>query len=302
MFNRAMRVVIAGGTGFLGRRLDSKLRQRGHAVLTLTRRSSPSADQIHWQPDGEPGTLPQHLEGVDAVVNLAGESIAGHRWTDARKDVLRSSRILPTRTLASAIARCARPPRAFISASAVGYYGPHGDEPVTEATPPGTDFLAQLCVAWEQEARAIEGLQTRLAIVRSGLVFDRGEGALKQMVLPFKLGAGAVLGSGDQYMPWIHVDDWTALVTWLIATDGAAGAFNATAPEPVTNRTFTRALARTVRRPAIAKAPAFMMRLVLGELADALLTGQRALPEHAEQLGFTFTYRKLLPALESLHL
>ena len=198
--------------------------------------------------------------------------------------------------------QCARPPRVFISASAVGYYGPHGDEPVTETTPPGTDFLARLCVEWEQEARTIENTPTRLAIIRSGLVFERGEGALAQMVAPFKLGLGATLGSGAQFMPWIHIDDWTALVTWVIAADAGSGAFNATTPEPVTNRTFTRTLARVLRRPALARAPAFVLRIALGELADALLTGQRALPAHAERLGFTFTYRTLEPALESLRL
>jgi uncharacterized protein (TIGR01777 family) len=295
-------VLIAGGTGFLGRKLGWTLRQAGHAVSTLTRRAATSSDQITWQPDGTPGTLPLHLEGVDVVVNLAGESIAGRRWTPARKELLHTSRILPTRTLARAIAQCGRPPRIFISASGVGYYGPHGDEPVIESTPPGTDFLARLCVEWEQEARAIEGTTTRLAIVRSGLVFDRGEGALKQMVLPFKMGGGAILGSGEQYMPWIHIDDWTALVAWLIDTAAAEGAFNATSPGPVTNRTFTRTLAKVLRRPAIVRAPAFVLRLALGELSDALLTGQRALPAHAEHLGFAFTYRTLEPALESLRL
>ena len=297
-----MQVVIAGGTGFLGRKLARRLRENGHRVITLTRRPSSSTDQLTWQPDGNPGTLPRDLDGVDAVINLAGESIAGRRWTSARKEVLRSSRLLPTRTLARAIVQCARPPRVFISASGVGFYGPHGDEPVTEATPPGTDFLATLCVQWEQEARAIEPPRTRVVTIRTGLVFDRNEGALKQMLPPFKLGLGATLGSGDQYMPWIHVDDWTALVTWLIATDAASGAFNASAPGPVTNRAFTKTLARVLRRPAIANAPAFVLRLALGELADALLTGQRALPAHAEQLGFAFSYRTLEPALESLRL
>ena len=149
------------------------------------------------------------------MVNLAGENIADKRWSAARKDALRSSRILATRTLVRAVPRCARPPRVFVSGSAIGYYGPHGDEPVTEATPPGTDFLARLCVEWEQEARMVESPSTRLAIVRTGLVLDQDGGALKKMLLPFKLGLGATLGSGDQYMPWIHVDDWTAMVSWL---------------------------------------------------------------------------------------
>ena len=220
----------------------------------------------------------------------------------ARKELLRSSRLLPTRTLARAIAQCSRPPRVFVSASGVGYYGPHGDDLVTETAPAGTDFLAQLCVEWEKEAHAIDATRTRVAILRTGLVFDRDEGALKQMLLPFKLGLGATLGSGRQFMPWIHVDDWTRLAAWLIATDAASGAFNVAAPEPVTNREFTATLASVLRRPAVARAPAFALHLALGELADALLTGQRAVPAHAEQLGFTFTYRTLRPALESLRL
>ena len=295
-----MTVVLAGGSGFLGGKLRAHLEHGGHRVLTLTR--SPRPDQpgdVAWTPDGNPGQLAQHLDGVDAVVNLAGENIAGTFWSPARKARLRDSRLLATRTIVRALAACARPPQALISASAVGYYGAHGDEIVTERTPPGSDFLAQLCVDWEQEARAA-GI--RLAIVRSGLVLGADGGALKKMLLPFKLGLGATLGSGRQYMPWIHVDDWVALVTWLIGTDRAAGAFNATAPAPVTNREFTRTLGRVLRRPAVFQAPAFVIRIGLGEMADMLLTGQRVLPAAAEELGFRFAHRELEPALRSLDL
>ena len=259
-------------------------------------------NQVAWQPDGSSGDLPARLNGVDAVVNLAGEGIADRRWTAARKAALQQSRVLSTRTLARAIRECSTPPRVFVSGSGVGYYGPRGDEPVTEATGPGSDFLARLCVEWEQEARTIDMRATRVAIVRTGLVLDGRQGALARMLLPFKLGAGATIGSGDQYMPWIHVDDWTALVAWLIDTSAAAGAFNATAPEPVTNREFTRVLARVLRRPAIFTAPAFVLHAGLGEMASMLLTGQRALPACAEQLGFGFSFRTLEPALRSLNL
>ena len=296
-----MTIVIAGGSGFLGRKLAKRLANEGHRVITLSRRPS-GGDEIAWQPDGKAGALPQILEGVDAIVNLAGENIADKRWTAARKAALRNSRVLSTRTLVRAVALCADPPGVFINGSAIGYYGPHGDEPVTESTPAGSDFLAQLCVDWEAEARRAGSDATRLVIVRSGLPLDRDEGALGRMLLPFKLGLGATVASGDQFMPWIHVDDWTAMLSWLIQNDRAGGVFNATAPGPVTNRTFTQTLARVLHRPAILHAPAFALRVVLGEMASMLVHGQRVLPAAAEQLGFRFTHRTLGPALESLNL
>jgi uncharacterized protein (TIGR01777 family) len=252
-----------------------------------------------WQPDGSAGDLAQHLEGAEAVVNLAGEGIADRRWSESRKAALRSSRILATRTLTRAVEACARPPRVFVSASAVGYYGPHGDEPVTETTPPGSDFFGTLATEWEKEAQAAAG-RTRLAIIRTGLVLASDGGVLGKMLLPFKLGVGGALGSGRQYMSWIHEDDWTAMVAWLIRDERAVGPFNVTAPEPVTNREFTRALGRALHRPAVIPVPAFALRLVLGELSSALLTGQRVLPTHAEQLGFRFVYADLDAALASV--
>jgi len=257
---------------------------------------------VNWDPNGSPGTLPKHLDGVDAVVNLAGEGIADQRWNDARKDALRSSRLLSTRTLVRAIAQCARAPKVFVSTSAVGYYGPRQDEPVTESSPPGSDFLSRLCVEWEQEARIVESPATRLAIIRTGLPLAKEGGALGRMLLPFKLGLGATLGSGDQFMSWIHVDDWTAMVAWLIENDRGRGAFNATAPAPETNRTFTRTLGRVLHRPAVLHAPAFALRAALGEMSTVLLTGQRVMPAYAEQLGFRFSYRTLESALRSLNL
>jgi hypothetical protein len=173
---------------------------------------------------------------------------------------------------------------------------------VTEAMPAGADFLAGVCVDWEREAQAVESPRTRLAIMRSGLVLDRREGALAKMLLPFRLGLGATMGSGRQYMPWIHVDDWSAMVHWVIDNPDASGPFNATAPEPETNRAFTHTLARVLGRPAMFQAPAFVLRAALGKLSTVLLTGQRAIPAHAEQLGFRFTHRTLEPALRSLQL
>ena len=303
-----MTIVIAGGSGFLGQKLAQRLERDGHQTVTLTRRASGTgaadrgaARTITWNPDGNAGTLPRDIDGVDAVVNLAGENMAEGRWTAARKQQLRDSRVLSTRTIVRAIAACARKPRVFVNGSGVGYYGPRGAEPITETAPPGDDFVARLTVDWEQEARHAESL-TRVAIVRTAPALSGDGGMLKQMLLPFKLGLGAKLGSGDQYLPWIHVDDWTAMVAWLIQNDRCAGAFNAVAPETVTNRTFTRTLARVLHRPAILHAPEFVLRAALGEMATMLVTGQRALPACAEQYGFRFQYRELEPALQSLNL
>jgi uncharacterized protein len=301
-YDSGVTIVLAGGSGFLGRKLASRLQSEGHKTVTLSRRPSGAGNQIAWQPDGTAGDLPRHLDGVDAIVNLAGENVFGIRWTAAKKAAIANSRILATRTLARAIAACTHPPRILLSASGVGYYGAHGDEPVTESTPPGSDFLARLCVEWEGEARLVESASTRVAIVRTGLPLDGGGGALGKMLLPFKLGLGATIGTGDQFMPWIHIDDWTAMVSWLIENDRAAGVFNATAPEPVTNRTFTRTLGRVLHRPAVLFAPAFVLHAVLGEMASMLVYGQRALPARAEELGFRFTHRTLEPALASLNL
>ena len=294
-----MTIVIAGGSGFLGQKLTKRLKDDGHSVTSLTRRPAGTGD-VQWHPDGSPGTLARHLDGKDAVVNLAGEGIADRRWSAAREAELRNSRILATRTLVRAVGECAQPPKVFISASAVGYYGPRGDEPITETATAGSDFLSRLCVEWEQEARMVESPKTRLAIVRTGLVLAGDGGALPRMLLPFKLGFGATLGTGDQFMPWIHIADWTALVSWLVNNDLATGAFNTTAPTPVTNRTFTRTLARVLNRPAVLQAPAFVLRAALGEMSSVLITGQRVLPARAEQLGFRFTHRELEPALRSV--
>ena len=297
-----MTVVLAGGSGFLGRKLARRLESEGHKTITLARRPSGKGNEIAWQPDGNAGELPRHFDGVDAIVNLAGENVFALRWTAAKKAAIRSSRILSTRTLARAIAACAHPPRVFISQSAVGYYGPHGDEPVTESTSPGSDFLACVCVEWEGEARLAESASTRVAITRTGLPLDGDGGALGKMLLPFKLGLGATVGPGDQFMPWINIDDWTAMMSWLIKTDPAAGIFNATAPEPVTNRTFTRTLGRVLHRPAVLFAPAFVLHAAMGEMASMLVHGQRVIPSHAQELGFRFNYPTLEPALASLNL
>jgi hypothetical protein len=295
-------IVLAGGSGFLGRKLAARFEGDGLEVLTLTRRPRPEVrTDVFWKPGVTAAQWAQRLEGAHALFNLAGENLGERRWTDARKRALADSRIAATRSLVDAIRRCRVPPRVFVSSSAVGYYGAHGDEHVTERTPHGSDALAQLCVAWEREASEIAGdRRTRLAITRSGLVMSPDGGALKEMLLPFRLGLGATLGSGRQFWPWIHIDDWVELAAWLVATDSARGVFNLTAPHPVTNREFTKALARVIHRPALFRAPGFALKLILGEFAEFVLTGQRALPAHAESLGFQFKFRQLESALRDL--
>jgi uncharacterized protein (TIGR01777 family) len=294
-------IVIAGGSGFLGRKLTKLLLSGGHQVVILSRTGG-RANTVAWKPDGSPGEVPQHLDGVDVVVNLAGEDLAATRWTRARKESLRMSRILATRTLVRAIGACARPPRIFLSGSAIGYYGPHGDEPVTEDAAPGSDFLARLCVEWEEEARTAASERTRVVILRTGLALAADGGALPRMLLPFRMGLGATLGPGIQFMPWIHADDWAAMVSWAMHSERVAGPLNVTAPEPVTNRAFTRTLGRVLKRPAVLHAPSFVLQAALGEMSAMLLTGQRVLPAHAERLGFRFMHRTLESALRSLNL
>jgi uncharacterized protein (TIGR01777 family) len=241
------------------------------------------------------------IDGADVVVNLAGESIAEGRWTDARKQALRDSRLLSTRSLVAAIGRAARRPSLLLSSSAVGYYGPRGDEPVDERDGPGSDFLATLSVEWENAANEAASAATRVVLVRTGLVLERDGGALAAMLTPFKLGVGGPVGDGRQYWPWIHRDDWVALVQFLIAHPGAGGPVNATAPTPVTNEEFSRTLARALGRPCLFRAPGFALRLAMGEMADALLLkGQRVVPTRAVEMGYQFRYRDLKPALNAI--
>jgi uncharacterized protein len=297
-----MRVVVTGATGFLGTPLVARLIARGDRVTVLTRRprGAPGVDEVAWHPEGSVGPWASAIEGADAVVHLAGESIGGRRWTRARKTALVDSRLRSTRSLVAAIEKATSRPRVLLSSSAVGYYGPRGGETVTEDTPAGHDFLARLCVDWEQAARHAEGLGPRVVTLRSGLILAADGGALTRMLLPFRLGVGGPVGSGSQYWPWIHRDDWLSLVEFLLAHPAASGPVNLTAPTPLTNQAFSRALARVLRRPCLFRVPAFLLRGLLGELSDAVLTGQRALPARALSLGFTFQYEELETALTAL--
>jgi uncharacterized protein len=301
-----MSIIIAGGSGFLGSALARALAGDGHDVIILTRQSSavsppqPRTTFVPWTPDGTAGPWAKTLEGASAVINLAGESIAAKRWSATQKQKLRDSRLMATRSLTAAIRQAARPPGAFISGSAVGYYGDRGEETLSEASPPGSDFLARLATEWEAAANDVAPL-TRVALARTGIVLDRSGGALPKMLPPFRMFVGGPLGSGTQYMPWIHKDDWVKLVSWIVSTDAARGAVNATSPSPVTNAQFSEALGRVLNRPSRLPAPAFALRIALGEMADALLlSGQRALPVRATDLGFSFRYSNIDEALASI--
>jgi len=300
-----MRVVIAGGGGFLGSPLSWAWAEEGHDVRVLTRGLAPGQAQhepgtgkpgitrVGWVPDGRAGELAREFEGASAVINLAGTSIAGARWTPARKASIRDSRLLATRSLAAAFAETAAPPTTFISASGVGYYGDRGSEVLTEDSPPGSDFLAQLCVDWEAEARRAERPGTRVVLLRSGIVIEKGGGALPQMMRPFRFFAGGPLAGGRQYMSWVHRHDWSEMVRWIVETPEIAGAVNVTAPHPVTNAEFSRALGRALRRPSLAPVPRFALTIVLGEMAAAVLASQRALPTRAQSAGYHFRYPEI---------
>ena len=300
-----MRIVIAGGSGFLGSPLAEVYAEEGHEVRVLTRSlpdgtarhepgpGVPGITRVGWAAEGRTGPWAESIDGADAVINLAGEPIAAKRWTPPRKALLRDSRLIPTRSLTAAILTVPRPPRVFVSSSGAGYYGPSGDEPKTEDSPPGADFLAQLCVDWEKEARQAIRPGVRVAIVRTGVVLERSGGALVQILRPFRFFAGGPLGSGRQYVPWIHRLDWVEMVRWIVETPDAAGPINATAPHPVTSRDLARALGSAVRRPSFVPAPSPAVKLLLGEFAQSVLTGQRVIPARALALGYHFRYPEI---------
>jgi uncharacterized protein (TIGR01777 family) len=300
-----MKIIVAGGTGFVGSALVPALLERGHEVALLARDPArlPRAwrgrvQAIQW--DGlSVGEWARGLEGADAVINLAGENIAARRWSAARKQRLLNSRVLATRAIVDACARCAKVPRMLLNASAVGFYGDAGDAAVDEFSPTGEDFLASVCKAWEAEAKPAEALGARVVLLRLGVVLGSGGGALKKMALPFKLFAGGPLGSGAQWLSWVHLDDVVGAVIFALSKESLAGPVNVTAPAALRNRDFSAALARALGRPSWAPAPAFALRAALGEMADMLLTGQRASPRRLMEAGYRFKHESLDEALAS---
>jgi len=288
-----MKAVIAGGTGFLGSALAQSLRADGHQVTIISRRPH-GPDQVAW-------TDRSALDGADVVVNFAGTSLDSGRWTDSRKAEILHSRVQATETIVKAMSDLSRRPSLLLNQSAVGFYGAHGSESLTEESPPGSDFLASVCVAWEAAAMKAAWM-TRVVLLRTGLPLDASGGALPRLALPFRFFAGGRLGSGEQYWSWIHIHDWIRMVRWAIEQPDITGPLNATAPAPATNRELAATLGRVLRRPALAPAPSFALRLLLGEMADALiLSGQRVLPAKATRSGFEFRYPDLGSALRQIY-
>lgn len=299
-----MRALVTGATGFVGHRLLAHL----PSAVVLSRDGSRAEKELaqfnvkafSWNPQSEPAPAAA-FDGVDAVFHLAGESVASGRWTSAKKIRLRESRIAGTRNLVATLSKLSIKPKVLVSGSAVGYYGDRGDELLEESAAPAGDFLAELCQAWEREALSAREHGIRVVMVRTGIVLGEKGGALAKMLTPFYLGAGAPLGSGRQFMPWIHIEDLVRMMLFAAEHEGVHGPLNGAAPHPVTNREFTKALGRAVRRPTfMPPVPGFMLRLMFGEFGSILLHSQRAVPKAAEQAGFKFNFPDLEPALHDI--
>lgn len=300
-----MRVVIAGGTGFLGTVLTKRLTAEGHQVVILSRSGgrTPAPDanvrMVQWTPDGSAGPWAVELEGADAVVNVTGADLADKRWTAARKQELYDSRLHTTRSLAAAVRGAKVKPAVFIQQSGSSFYGSYDDGPeFDESSSPGSDFLADLCVAWEAEANPIGMTGCRLVIFRTAPVLTRKHGTLARMLPYFQFFVGGRVASGRQWISWIHLDDWTGLAMWAIGKAAATGPLNATAPHPVTNADFMRAFGRALRRPSWFPVPAFLLRILFGEMADVVLVrGNRVLPRRALDLGYEFKFGQIDAAM-----
>jgi uncharacterized protein (TIGR01777 family) len=297
-----MRVVVTGATGFLGAALVRSLRADGHEVLRLVRRRPSGADEAQWDPDHR-HLDPAVLAGSDAVVHLAGAGVGDRRWNDSYKRTIRASRVDGTTTIATALASCpqAERPRVLLSQSAVGFYGDTGDEVVDESAPLGQGFLADVVRQWEDATAPAAAAGVRVVTTRTGLVLAESGGVLAKMLPIFKLGLGGRLGSGRQWMSWIALPDQVAAMRFLLDRDDVAGVVNVTAPEPVRNRDYTKALARAVHRPALAVVPSAALRAAFGGFADeGVLVSQRVVPARLEDAGFDFTYADIDAALTAL--
>ena len=304
-----MRILISGSTGLVGSAVADVLAHQGHEIVRLIRpgtalpskEPTPPAEPRHvlWNPGT--GVLDSRAEGANALIHLAGASIAGHRWTQAWKRELRESRVAATRSLIASLRQFRQPPRIFIAASAIGFYGNRGDEELTESSPPGNDFLARLTADWEAESSRASEFGARVVMLRFGIILAKRGGALPRIALPFRLGFGGKIGSGRQWMSWIALEDIVRIVRFSLETNLLSGAANSVAPTPVRNEEFTAALGRVLHRPAILPAPGFALKLALGEMADSLLlSSQRVYPSKLQSLGYRFLYPELKPALAAI--
>ena len=297
-----MRVTVTGATGRIGTSIVEALTQRGDEVTVLSRSPDRARDKlgveaVAWDPEAGPAPA-EALEGRDAVIHLAGEDVA-QRWNAKVKERIRASREVGTRNLVAGLEQSDPRPRALVCASASGYYGPRGDEPVDESEPPGDDFLAQVVVAWEREASAAERLGVRVARMRTGVVLAADAGALAKMLPPFKLGVGGPVAGGRQHIPWIHLDDIVGLYLEAATDERWSGAVNMAAPQGASNREFSKALGRALHRPTVLPVPGFALKVLYGEMSQIVLTGVNMVPRRAQELGYAFRHPELDEALEA---
>jgi len=304
-----VRILISGSTGLVGSAIVDRLSHQGHELSRLfrpgtevrTAQTTPSGELPHvlWNPQS--GLLNSRAEEADALIHLAGASIAGHRWTEAWKRELRDSRVAATHHLIASLRRLRRPPQIFVAASAIGFYGNRGGEELTESSPAGTDFLAQLTADWETESAGAAELGARVVILRFGVILAKHGGALPRMALPFRLGLGGKIGSGRQWISWVTLEDIVGIIRFALETNLLSGPANAVSPNPAQNAEFSATMGRVLRRPAIFPTPAFILRLALGEMADSLLlASQKVYSTKLQKLGYRFLYPDLEPALAAV--
>jgi uncharacterized protein len=301
-----MKIVISGATGFVGTPLSEQLIRNGHELTILTREVRRTASRsarvrhVTWNPENE-GSIVKEVDGSDTVINLAGEPIAAKRWTRAQKEKILTSRVNATHVLARSVKQAKDKPRIFINASAVGFYGPRANETLDETAHAGEGFLASTCKAWEAHAIRVADFGVREVRLRFGVVLEMNGGAMQKLLPPFKMFVGGWLGSGNQWMSWIHRDDVVRAIDFCLTDDDVKGAVNVTAPQPVTNKAFSIVLAQVLQRPCLLPAPSIAMRLMLGEMAqELLLTGQRVTPKKLIDAGFSFRFPEIRGTLESI--
>jgi hypothetical protein len=304
-----MRVFVTGGTGLVGQKLAKELIGRGDAPVILSRRPDAAKSlgldcEVVTGDPTQSGPWQDHAASCDAVINLAGEPILGSRWSTAFKQKLRDSRVHGTANCVEALRRNPRrgdgTPKVLVNASAIGFYGPRGDEELTERSPVGNDFLSKLCTDWEKAAEPVTGAGVRLALMRIGIVLDTSGGALSKLIMPFKMFAGGPVASGKQWMSWIHIDDAVGLLLFALDQRGAEGPINVTAPNPVTNKQFGKALGKALHRPSFVWTPGFALKIMLGQGAEIITNGQRVMPAKAVQLGYRFKFPEIDAALANL--
>ncbi len=295
-----MRILITGASGLIGKALQKSFAEKGYEMLLASRSEAKDDQHIQWNAEtGFADEDLERLEGLDAVVHLAGEGIAGLRWTEDKKKAIRDSRVFGTRTMIEAFARLEKKPKMFIAGSAIGFYGDRGDEELTEASPAGTTFLADVCKEWDAESRRAEDLGIRTVLLRTGIVLSKDGGALATMLTPFKFGVGGVVGTGKQWMSWISLDDVVGVINYALENENVRGAVNNVAPNPVTNEEFTKTLGEVLYRPTFLPLPEFAVNLVFGEMGDALLIDStKVVPRRLKDAGYKFKFTDLKKALE----